>query len=210
MSTGLRERKKLRTREQITEAAIALFADRGFEGTTVDDIAAAADVSRRTFFRYFARKEDVILAWKQETAQELRGALAVRPPDESPLDAVEGALTTLAGSYNARRELTLGLLRLFERPLELPHSQDTAWEEVLAAGLAVRMGLDARRDPRPRLIASVGFAVLLATVQSWGAGGAEGDLPELLQQGFAALRKEATAQRGCARSLPPAGSDHAA
>src|ERR1700748_523022 len=131
MSTGLRERKKLRTREQITEAAIALFADRGFEGTTVDDIAAAAEVSRRTFFRYFARKEDVILAWKRETAQELPDALAGRPADESPLDAVEGALSAVARSYGERRELTLGLLRLFERPLELPHPEDTAWDGVL-------------------------------------------------------------------------------
>ena len=191
MSTGLRERKKLRTREQITEAAIALFADRGFDGTTVDDIAAAADVSRRTFFRYFARKEDVILAWKQETAQELRDALAARPPGEPPLNAVEGALTTVAISYGARRELTLGLLRLFERPLELPHSEHTAWDEVLATGLAQRMGVDAGRDPRPRLIATVGFAVLLATVQSWGTAGAKGDLAALLGEGFAALRREA-------------------
>jgi AcrR family transcriptional regulator len=193
MSTGLRERKKLRTREQITEAAIGLFADRGFEGTTVDDIAAAADVSRRTFFRYFARKEDVILAWKQETAEELREALAARPADEAPLDAVEGALVTVARSYGARRELTLGLLRLFERPLELPHPEHTAWDEVLAEGVAARLGVDPRKDPRPRLIATVGFAVLLATVQSWGSAGAQGDLPTLLEQGFAGLRDETRA-----------------
>jgi AcrR family transcriptional regulator len=189
VSTGLRERKKLRTREQITEAAIALFADRGFDGTTVDDIAAAADVSRRTFFRYFARKEDVVLAWKQETAAELRDALAARPPGQSPLEAVEGALITVATGYG--RELTLGLLRLFERPLELPHSEYTAWDEVLATGLAQRMDVDPERDPRPRLIAAVGFAVLLATVQSWGAAGAKEDLSALLQEGFAALRQEA-------------------
>ena len=134
MSTGLRERKKLRTREQITEAAIRLFAERGFDGTTVDDIAEAADVSRRTFFRYFARKEDVVLAWKQEAAEELRRALAQRPAGEAPLDAVQGAISTLAQSYGARRELTLGLLRLFERPLELPHAGHDAWDEILTEG----------------------------------------------------------------------------
>jgi AcrR family transcriptional regulator len=197
MTSGLRERKKLRTREQITEAAIALFAERGFDATTVDDIAAAGDVSRRTFFRYFARKEDVILAWKEETAEEMREALAARPSDEAPLEAVQGALTTVARSYGARRELTLGLLRLFERPLELPHSAHTSWDTVLAEGLAARLGVDPARDPRPRLVATVGFAVLLATVQSWGAAGAKGDLPELLEQGFADLRAEAaTSGRG--------------
>jgi AcrR family transcriptional regulator len=193
MSTGLRERKKLQTREQITEAAIALFADRGFEGTTVDDIAAAANVSRRTFFRYYARKEDVILAWKEETAEELRRALAARPAGEAPLQAVQGALTTVAQSYQERRELTLGLLRLFERPLELPHSEHTSWDEVMAAGLAARLGVDPARDPRPRLIATVGFAVLIATVQSWGSDGARGDLPQLIEQGFAHLREQTAA-----------------
>jgi AcrR family transcriptional regulator len=194
MSTGLRERKKLQTREQITEAAIALFADRGFDGATVDDIAAAANVSRRTFFRYFARKEDVILAWKQETADELRRALAARPPEEAPLEAVQGALTVLAQGYQARRELALGLLRLFERPLELPHPKHTSWDEVMADGLAGRLGVDPARDPRPRLIAGVGFAVLMATVQSWGSDGARGDLPQLLTQAFADLREQAGAR----------------
>jgi AcrR family transcriptional regulator len=191
MSTGLRERKKLQTREQITEAAIRLFAERGFDRTTVDDIAQAADVSRRTFFRYFARKEDVVLSWKQEAADELREALAVRPAGEAPLDAVQGAISALAQSYGARRELTLGLLRLFERPLELPYAEHDAWDEVLAEGIAARLGVDPARDPRPRLFASVGFAVLIATVQSWGSDGARGDLAALLERNFAALRQEA-------------------
>jgi AcrR family transcriptional regulator len=195
MSSGLRERKKLRTREQITEAAIQLFAERGFDATTVDDIAAAADVSRRTFFRYFARKEDVILAWKQETANELREAMAARPREEAPLEAVEGALMTVARSYGARRELTLGLLRLFERPLELPHPEHTSWDEVLAEELAARLETDPVLDPRPRLIATVGFAVLLASVQSWGAAGAKGELTRELERGFAALRNEAAELR---------------
>jgi AcrR family transcriptional regulator len=191
VSTGLRERKKLQTREQITEAAIRLFAGRGFDGTTVDDIAEAADVSRRTFFRYFARKEDVVLAWKQEAADELRQALAARPVQEAPLHAVQGAIATVAHSYCARRELTLGLLGLFERPLELPHAQHDAWDAVLAEGIAQRLGVDPAIDPRPRLIAAVGFAVLIATVQSWGSSGARGDLVALLDHNFAALREEA-------------------
>jgi AcrR family transcriptional regulator len=192
MAVGLRERKKLRTREQITEVALRLFGERGFESTTVDDIAAAADVSRRTFFRYFARKEDVILGWKQQTAHELRDALAARPAGESPLAAVQGALATVAAGYGARPQLTLGLMRVFERPPEL-HSDTNhmSWEAVLTDGLAQRLGVDAEGDPRPLLIARVGFAVLIATVQSWSANGGRGDLVELLEESFAALRREA-------------------
>lgn len=197
MTAGLRERKKLRRREQITESAIRLFAEHGFDGATIDDIAAAADVSRRTFFRYFARKEDVILGWKRQTSEELREALASRPAAESPLDAVHGALATVAAGYRARPELTLGLMRLFESEPELhPDADYQAWDVVLTEGLATRLGVDPARDPAPQLIANVGFAVLIATVKSWSAGGGAGDLIGLLDESFATLRR--------ATATPPA------
>jgi AcrR family transcriptional regulator len=194
MTAGLRERNKLRRHEQITDAALRLFAEQGFDGTTIDEIAAAADVSRRTFFRYFARKEDVILGWKQRTAEELREALASRPASESPLDAVHGALATIAASYAARPDLTLGLMRLFESPPTFhPDADHEAWDAVLTEGLARRLGADPILDPEPRLLATVGFAVLIATIQSWGAAGGEADLVGLLDDGFAALRGAAKA-----------------
>ncbi len=193
MTTGLRERNKLRRREQITQAALALFAERGFDGATIDDIAATADVSRRTFFRYFARKEDVILDWKRQMADELRAAIDARPATEPPLEAVHGALASVAAGYSDRPELTLGLLRLFESgPALHPNADYQAWDAVLTEGLARRMGVDPLRDPAPRLLASVGFAVLTATVQSWGEAGGAQDLLVLLGDGFAALR-DATA-----------------
>jgi AcrR family transcriptional regulator len=190
MTSGLRERNKLRRRELITESALRLFAENGFDGTTIDEIAAAAEVSRRTFFRYFARKEDVILDWKQRTAEELRVALDARPAQESPLEAVHGALATVAGGYGERPELTLGLMRLLESPPVL-HSGSgyQHWDEVLAQGLARRLGVDPVRDPTPRLLATVGFAVLMSTVQVWAADGGKGDLIALLDEGFGALRK---------------------
>jgi AcrR family transcriptional regulator len=197
MATGLRERNKLRRREQITEAALRLFAQRGFDGTTIDEIAAAADVSRRTFFRYFARKEDVILDWKRRTADELRDALAARPAQEAPLDAVHRALATVAAGYSAQPDLTLGLMRLFESGPELPAGSDyQAWDAVLTDGIAERLGVDPLRDPTPRLVATVGFAVLTATVQSWGESGGRRDLLALLDDGFAALRRVAVDSAG--------------
>jgi AcrR family transcriptional regulator len=193
VTTGLRERNKLRRREQITQAALALFAERGFDGATIDDIAAKADVSRRTFFRYFARKEDVILDWKRQMADELREAIDARPAEESPLDAVHGALASVAAGYSDRPELTLGLMRLFESgPALHPKAGYQAWDAVLTEGLARRIGVDPLRDPAPRLLATVGFAVLSATVQSWGEAGGAQDLLVLLDEGFTALR-DATA-----------------
>jgi hypothetical protein len=141
---------------------------------------------------YFARKEDVLLDWKRRTAEELREALDARPPSEAPLDAVHRALATVAAGYSAEPELTLGLMRLFESGPDLHAGSDyQAWDAVLTEGLARRLGVDSQRDPTPRLVASVGFAVLTATVQSWGEAGGKADLVGLLDDGFVALRQVA-------------------
>jgi AcrR family transcriptional regulator len=194
---GLRERNKLRRRQQITEAALRLFAARGFDGVTIEEIADAADVSRRTFFRYFARKEDVIVAWKQQMADELRAALAERADDESPLDAAHGALATVVTGYAGQPELTLGLMRLFEGGPKLHDGADYEdWDLVLADGIARRMNLDATHDSTPRLIATVGFAVLTATIETRAANVAKQDLLALLDAGFEQLRQVTAAPVG--------------
>ena len=89
---GLRQRKREATRERLTRAAMALFLERGFEATTIDDIAAAADVSRRSFFHYFASKEDVVAAWQEDASTALVAAIIARPADESLLTAAESAI----------------------------------------------------------------------------------------------------------------------
>ena len=93
---GLRERKKGRTRDAIRDAAHDLFVERGYPGTTVDDIAAAADVSPRTFFRYFANKEEVLFSRFDETLDLLREFLDQRPAGESVGEALRAALEEFA------------------------------------------------------------------------------------------------------------------
>src|SRR3712207_9535815 len=94
---GLRERKKLRTRAAIHDAAMQLFAERGYHATTITDIAEAADVSRATFFSYFASKEDVVFGDAPLALEALTDALAERAPGVTTLDAVGGWLRTLTG-----------------------------------------------------------------------------------------------------------------
>src|ERR1700746_1078832 len=81
-ATGLRERKKARTREALQESAMARFATQGFEGTTVEEIAEACEVSPRTFFRYFATKEDVLFVDAAVRRERLLAVIAERPPGE--------------------------------------------------------------------------------------------------------------------------------
>lgn len=90
--TGLRERKKLRTRRALIEAAVRLIAERGYEETTVAEIAAAADVSTRTFFSYFPGKEDILFADSQERVDALVREMAGRRSGETVAELVLRAL----------------------------------------------------------------------------------------------------------------------
>jgi AcrR family transcriptional regulator len=117
-SPGLRERKKLRTRQAIAAAALRLFAERGFEETTIADIAAAADVSPRTFFSYFPSKEDVVFSEIDDRLADARERLDRRPPDETPLASMRRivletmeALAAEEGQFAATR-----IKLMLERP----------------------------------------------------------------------------------------------
>src|SRR5437879_11261827 len=90
-TAGRRERKKQRTREALIDAAFELFARKGFEATTVEEIADAVEVSSRTFFRYFASKEDVALSPTEDLLATLLDTLAGRPPGEPALTALRHA-----------------------------------------------------------------------------------------------------------------------
>lgn len=85
---GLRERKKQQTYRAISEAAIALFLERGFDGVSVAEVAAAADVSKPTLFRYFPAKEDLVLHRFADHEDEAARVVAARPAGVSPLDAL--------------------------------------------------------------------------------------------------------------------------
>jgi AcrR family transcriptional regulator len=89
---GLRERKKQRTRMALVDAALELFSAHGYEATTIDQIAAAADVSPRTFFRYFATKEDVALSLPVDGHEVMFRELAARPAGEPPFTALGHAM----------------------------------------------------------------------------------------------------------------------
>ncbi|MBT8227365.1 MAG: TetR family transcriptional regulator [Dactylosporangium sp.] len=85
---GLRERKKERTRRSLVEAALRLFEQRGYEETTVDQIATAADVSRRTFFSYFPAKEDVLFYGMRQRANLVLEGIRARPAHEPMIDVL--------------------------------------------------------------------------------------------------------------------------
>jgi AcrR family transcriptional regulator len=172
----LRERKKQRTREALLRVAIELFTTEGYEETTVDDIADAVGVSQRTFFRYFAGKEDAALALDEMTVTRFVEAVRARPPHEPPLEALRQAV--LEG-WDTLHEVVesvvpverfLAMYRVIESTpvLLAAHLRRSAEvEEVLTRVLAEREGLDPATDPRPRLLVAVFSGVMRVTERQW-------------------------------------------
>src|ERR1700744_141033 len=85
---GLREKRKRQLRRELSEQGLKLFTQKGFEETTIDEIVDPLAVSKRTFFRYFATKEDLVFAWYEELTGELVRALEARPKAEAPFESV--------------------------------------------------------------------------------------------------------------------------
>ncbi|GGM75176.1 TetR family transcriptional regulator [Longimycelium tulufanense] len=160
---SLRERKKQRTHAALVDAAVRLFRARGYDATTVEEIAAAVEVSPRTFFRYFDGKEEVALAPFVEFDRLLVDALADRPAAERPLPALRAAyetsLTHLAGDRGVLDRFLTAHFLTGQTPAllagRLRRQADT--ERLLAAEIARRCGTG-DDDVRPHLLVQLVFA----------------------------------------------------
>ena len=160
---SLQERKQELVRTEIFNAAWKLFGARGYEDTTVADIAAAAGVSRRTFFRYFSSKEDVLVETSDDLAEAMLAAMAERPRDEPPLVSIERALVPVLESRLAQTERTHTIIRLLRESRTLRRAlleRHALMEERLAVQLADRLGTDIATDSTPALLAFVARAMM--------------------------------------------------
>jgi AcrR family transcriptional regulator len=178
LDQGRRERKKQRTREALIAAAMELFAAKGYEHTAVHEITDAVDVAERTFFRYFASKEDLVLSFVRDGMAAFAEALAARPAEEEPLTAARHAFLASLRQLTTSEEMPpyLSVLRLIDATpallaayLRYIHEHD---EQVIAV-LAQREGVDPVTDPRPRLLAAVIGALAFLANRDLRASGEE-------------------------------------
>jgi AcrR family transcriptional regulator len=179
---GLRERRKALTAAELEAAAYRLFGERGFDNVTVDDIAAEADVSRRTFFRYFASKEDVLLADHFVQLARLREAMAARPDDEPIITALRNALLSLTSDFEERKEIIIIRGRLMRdtpslQARSLVHQK--LWEDAMQEMVANRLGVDPVKDLRPGVVSASTLAAMRVAFTNWLTAGCTGDLIEL-------------------------------
>ncbi len=188
---NLRERTRRAVRSEIAATAMRLFAEQGFEATTVDQIAAAAGISRRSFFHYFGTKEDLVLGDTADLGESIRAVLEARPAEESAWSALRAALATLRSSDDPAADLAHARLcreapSLRARKLE----KYLHWQELLAPDIQRRLGLPAtdRPDPRARAFVAAALTCLDVAVEAWCESDGEDDPVRLFDEAIATLR----------------------
>jgi AcrR family transcriptional regulator len=192
---GLRERKKQKTRCALIESAFALFKCKGFEATTIDEIADAVDISPRTFFRYFGSKEEVALSLVDQQIAEMMRQLESRPPHEPVLVALRHAVVDVirAGEdgthgfdptqVECMQVLMSSSPALVGRVLE----QGAAHLAEIARLIGNRMGVSYLADPRPYLVASVALCAVQTVINAWREADPTAKASDLMEKAFVLL-----------------------
>src|SRR6201997_1499590 len=181
-------RRRVTSREELEETAFALFAARGFEATTVDEIAAAAGIGRRTFFRYFPSKNDIPWGAFERELERMRARLRAVPADVPVMDAIREALVDFNRVDAAQVPLHRRRMELILRvPALFAHStlRFTAWREVIAEFVAARTG-QRTGQLAPQAIAHAVLGVAVAAYEHW-LDDVSADLGALLDDGMRQL-----------------------
>lgn len=179
---GLRERKKLATRAALGQAAWRLTIELGYEHARVEDIAAAAGVSARTFNNYFASKEDALLSVGADRGARMVAALRARPETEPLWEALAHAVS---GQFAGAGEVPRAYARSVRFPAELSAAQrrlHASIEVALTAAIADRTGTDADRELYPRLVAGVVVSATQTAFDHWRTSESDAPFPEVLRE----------------------------
>ena len=192
-SLGRREQKKRDTRQAIRNAALDLAMENGLENLTVEAIAQNAGVSPRTFFNYFASKEDALVTQAAESSEQVRQLLLVRPAHESPMRAFHNALleSDYFGTDPVDRDRLLARQRLTQQhPSLMAHhlGKVAMVERSFADALAERMDVNVDDDMYPELLAAIAMSAIRVAVRRWVVQGSD-SLYELLDEAFHRLER---------------------
>jgi AcrR family transcriptional regulator len=175
------------SRGRLEQAALALYGERGFENTTVAEIAARAGVTERTFFRHFADKREVLF-WGAGALQELLVSVVASAPDSAaPIDAVEAALEAAGALLQERREHSRQRQAVIAANAEL-RERELIKLASLASALADALRRRGVAGPAASLTAEAGIAVFRVAFERWVTEPKQPDLPQLIRESLDELR----------------------
>ncbi|MGY4480470.1 TetR/AcrR family transcriptional regulator [Bradyrhizobium sp. USDA 3364] len=185
---GLRERNRRETLQRITDAGMELFLANGYEATTLDEIAAAAGISRRTFFYYFKSKDDILLAHIAGYDDALRTSIRDHAAAGAPIDVVRAALLDISARFQTPRTVAISrMIRESEVLSSRKHRNDLHREQVIYEMLCELWPGKDRRD-RLRLVAMAASGALRIAVDAWLEQGGKRQLTKFVADAFANLK----------------------
>lgn len=187
---GVRTRKREEARARVAQTAMRLFRERGYDATTVNEIASGAGVSRRSFFHYFASKEEVVLAWHDGIADALVAAAGAEPAGTPPMRVAEAVVLAVVGGFEHGEAAALA--RLIHDTPALRAGEQAKYErmESLLAEALARRGADGLRA---RLAAMAAVGALRVGSEAWLAGDGAEDPLAYVRRVFRVLREELAA-----------------
>ncbi|MGV3527219.1 MAG: TetR/AcrR family transcriptional regulator [Candidatus Sericytochromatia bacterium] len=187
-SEGLRARKKRETHQHIVKVALRLFLENGYEATTLDTIAAAAGISRRTIFAYFKSKDDIVLTLQAAAWDSMLSELRCVPPATPPLEAVCSQLVRYLAPYESEQvRASDRLMRASETLSARKQATYAAQEEALFATLT-QIWPDPAERLRLRLVAMVSMGALRLALDMWGTDQQGRTAASFLEKLFAQLK----------------------
>jgi len=188
---GLRAQNKLATRRELSRFGVELFLKQGFANTTIEQIVQPLGIARRTFFRYFNTKEDLVFAWYEDLTPDLVDALKSRPQEEKPFTAVCEALTSLLKLYDANPDWVLAMMRLLKETPSLIGSEfekRIVWERALVLALIQREGKRTMSPLKAGIVVSTALAAFTAALNEWYENGGDAKLRPIVAKAFSMAR----------------------
>jgi AcrR family transcriptional regulator len=174
-------------RGRLEQAALELYSERGFEQTTVTEIARRAGLTERTFFRHFADKREVLFAGSASLQELLVSTLADVPESATPIDAVAAALDAAAAVFQDRQEHSRQRQKVIAANAEL-QERELIKLASLSAALADTLRRRGVADPAASLAAEAGIAVFKIAFERWISGTNQRDMPQLIRESLDELK----------------------
>ena len=187
---GLREKKRRQTRQRIVDAGLELFLSKGIDATTLDEIAAKAEISRRNFFAYFPAKEDIVLAWQDGADAALREAVIAAAPGREPLAAVQHAIKVLVPLFATHNFMQLDRLMQSTPTLKAKKEQHFEHQSEALFQTLTALWPDPARRKGLQIVAMVSIGCLKIGVSTWLSEQGRRPILECLDEAFAALQTE--------------------
>lgn len=184
---GWRERKRRETRRRVWESALTLFGERGYEATTLDAIAEAAGISKRSFFHYFKSKEDVLAAWQDDVPTMFGAAVAAEPDGDTPIEVLRNVLAKLPAHFEPQQALLIDRIIRSNEQLRASNLAKLLRLEEAAFDALCQRWPDPKQRNDLRIASMIAIGALRVAIDRFAEEKARTPLVDLVQEMFARL-----------------------